>query len=411
MNKTATQQNVWQKVKLGDFIDVKHGYAFKGKFITDKANNNILVTPGNFNIGGGFKSLKFKYFNGDIPYDYVLKESDIIITMTDLSKDGDSIGYSAKVPKSYTYEKYLHNQRIGLLQFHSKEVDRDFIYWLMRSKSYHGFIVGAASGTSIKHTSPTTIKEYEFFLPSLLEQKAIAEVLSSLDDKIDLLKRHNITLEGMAQTLFRNWFEGDLKDDWIKGKLEDFILLIESGSRPKGGIDPNLKIGIPSIGAENINGLAKYDYSKTKFITEAYFYKMKRGIVKDYDVLIYKDGAYVGKKAMFACGYPYKSCAINEHVFLLRCQDKFNAIFLYFLLQENDLAQLNSNSAQPGLNQEAMKSFKIITPPLNLINKFGNVVEPWIDRIFFNAKQIGVLTNLRDILLPLLMNGALKVKY
>jgi type I restriction enzyme S subunit len=90
----------WKTVKLSDFIDIKHGFAFKGSYITDEESENILVTPGNFKIGGGFKSDKFKFFNGDYPQEYVLNEGDIIVTMTDLSKESDTLGYSAKVPKS-----------------------------------------------------------------------------------------------------------------------------------------------------------------------------------------------------------------------------------------------------------------------------------------------------------------------
>ena len=83
----------WKECRLGDFFKVKHGFAFKGKYITADATTNILVTPGNFHIGGGFKSDKFKYFNGECPNEYVLKEGDIVITMTDLSKEsGNYLG-------------------------------------------------------------------------------------------------------------------------------------------------------------------------------------------------------------------------------------------------------------------------------------------------------------------------------
>lgn len=152
------------------------------------------MTPGNFNIGGGFKSSKFKYFNGKYPEDYIFNQGDIIVSMIDLSKEGDVLGYSAKIPKSDNY-KYLHNQRIGLVKVTSNDVDKDFIYWLMRTYEYQAFIVGATTRTSIRHTSPKLIKEYKFKLPLLEEQKAIAEILSSLDDKIDLLHRQNHTLE------------------------------------------------------------------------------------------------------------------------------------------------------------------------------------------------------------------------
>lgn len=75
----------WKEVKLGDFFKVKHGFAFKGKNITTEKTLDILVTPGNFHIGGGFKFDKFKYFNADYPQEYILQENDIVITMTDLS--------------------------------------------------------------------------------------------------------------------------------------------------------------------------------------------------------------------------------------------------------------------------------------------------------------------------------------
>ena len=286
--KLLNNKSEWEDKRLGYSIKIKHGFAFKGKFINDQPNDNILVTPGNFNIGGGFKQDKCKYYFGDIPSEYVLKGGDIVVTMTDLSKDSDTLGYSAKIPKSNGV-KYLHNQRIGLVQFTSDEINHDFIYWLMRTREYQGYIVGSASGTSIMHTSPTRIEDYEYLLPPLPEQKAIASVLSSLDDKIDLLHRQNKTLASMAETLFRLWFverrpelvEGEAVDGWEIGKLGDILETIQSGSRPKGGIDPELKDGIPSIGAENINGLGYYNFSKTKFVTKEFFDKMKRGLIDD----------------------------------------------------------------------------------------------------------------------------------
>ncbi|CAC9997909.1 Type I restriction-modification system, specificity subunit S, partial [uncultured Gammaproteobacteria bacterium] len=178
----------WREVRLGDFFKVKHGFAFKGEGISNEKTSQILVTPGNFHIGGGFKSNKFKYYVGEFPVDYLLKEDNVVITMTDLSKETDTLGYSAKIPYSEG-TKYLHNQRVGLVQFKNNEADSDFLYWLMRTREYQGYIVGSASGTSIMHTSPTRIENYQFQIPPLPEQKAIAEVLSALDDKIDLLHR------------------------------------------------------------------------------------------------------------------------------------------------------------------------------------------------------------------------------
>ena len=235
----------WKEYRLGDFLKVKHGYAFKGENIVTEETPNILVTPGNFNIGGGFKSDKFKYYKGDeFPKEYILTSGDIVVTMTDLSKDSDTLGYSAKIPYS-TNHNYLHNQRIGLVQFVNENVCKDFVYWLMRTREYQNYIVGSASGTSIMHTSPSRIEDYRCLIPSSQsEQESIASVLTSIDNKIDLLHRENETLEVMAETIFRQRFIEDAKDDWTEGKLReefDFIM----GQSPIGESFNQDGIGVP----------------------------------------------------------------------------------------------------------------------------------------------------------------------
>lgn len=114
---------------------------------------------------------------------------------------------------------------------------------------------------------------------------------------------------------------------------------------------------------------------------------------------------------MFGIGFPYKKCIVNEHVFILRSNEKSNQLFIYYLLKEEELAQLNANSAQPGLNQEAMKSFKVIMPPKYLMDEFEYLAKPWIDKILFNSKQIHTLEKLRDTLLPKLMSGEVMVEF
>lgn len=80
----------WREVKLADHVDFLHGFAFKGEYFNDDGNGDILVTPGNFEIGGGFKSQKFKYYSGPDAPDYFLNANDLIVSMTDLSKAGDT---------------------------------------------------------------------------------------------------------------------------------------------------------------------------------------------------------------------------------------------------------------------------------------------------------------------------------
>ena len=92
---------------LGDLVEIKHGFAFKGVGIGDEPRGHVLLTPGNFAIGGGFKGDKYKYYYGDVPEEFVLSHGDFLVTMTDLSKRSDTLGYPALVPSHTDNRRYL----------------------------------------------------------------------------------------------------------------------------------------------------------------------------------------------------------------------------------------------------------------------------------------------------------------
>ena len=196
---------------------------------------------------------------------------------------GITIGRSGNIgtPKFYKNDFWAHNTVLYVKDF--KGNDEKFIFYFLHTFDFAGFNAGSAVPTLNRnhiHEIPVTI-------PPLPEQKAIAAVLSSLDDKIDLLHRQNKTLEALAEAVWQKMFVEEAEEGWENGQLGDLLDTIESGSRPKGGIDANLTGGVPSIGAENINGLGYYDYSKTKFVREDFFDAMKRGLVRNYDVPLY----------------------------------------------------------------------------------------------------------------------------
>ena len=84
----------WKKVRLGEVLSIKHGYAFPGEGIVSEDNGVVLVTPGNFLIGGGFKESGKKYFKGDYPSEYQFTGGELVVKMTDLSKTSDTLGVS-----------------------------------------------------------------------------------------------------------------------------------------------------------------------------------------------------------------------------------------------------------------------------------------------------------------------------
>ena len=137
MGAKQTSDREWRDVAVGDLIDIKHGFAFKGDYIHDEPPGDILLTPGNFAIGGGFKGERFKYFSGDVPEEYVLCEGDLLVTMTDLSKQADTLGYPALVPLCEDDRRFLHNQRLGKVLLKGDcDVDPRFVYYVMRYSPY-----------------------------------------------------------------------------------------------------------------------------------------------------------------------------------------------------------------------------------------------------------------------------------
>ena len=192
--------------KLGKYIRVKHGFAFKSAHFTEEVSSDVLLTPANFAIGGGFQDARLKYYAGPVPDSYVLQPGDLVITMTDLSKAADTLGYPALIPNS-AERRYLHNQRIGLVEIcHDAPLDKRFLFYRLRAGDYRHHILATASGSTVHHTSPSRVYEFRTALPPIDEQCAIAGVLGALDDKIEHNRQTVQAVERLAQAIFRAWF-------------------------------------------------------------------------------------------------------------------------------------------------------------------------------------------------------------
>lgn len=205
-------KNSASKKPLSDFIRIKHGYAFKGDYISTEDNGIVLVTPGNFCIGGGFKESKCKYFIAEYPEDYVLQPDSLIVTMTDLSKEADTLGFGALVPRS-SERVYLHNQRIGLVEPLNDELPISFLYWYMRSYEYHMKIVGSASGSTVKHTSPGRILEQLIPIPKKEDLLKYGAVLDAIDNIVSRNNAENIYLQSLREVLLPKLMSGEITVD------------------------------------------------------------------------------------------------------------------------------------------------------------------------------------------------------
>jgi type I restriction enzyme S subunit len=295
-------------------------------------------------------------------------------------------------------------------------------------------------GSAVPSLTTEVLNEVLVSLPDLPTQTAIAEILSSLDDKIEVNNKINQELENLAQTLFKRWFIdfefpnengepykscggemvdselGEIPRGWDIVKVQDLEHKLQTGTRPKGGVGGITK-GVPSIGAESIKKLGYYDFSKVKFVTEEFAAKMKRGKVVGYELLIYKDGGkpgtFIPHFSMFGEGFPFDSFFINEHVFLLDFFNKSFNCFCYFYFDSEYVKPVFENNggkaAIPGINQEDVKHLWVFNPDLELVKLFGQFAHSSVSTILKNSKENIQLTNLRDTLLPKLISGELEV--
>jgi len=175
-----------ESVSLSDFVEIKHGFAFQGEFFGN-SGDYLLLTPGNFNEAGGFRNLgeMQKQYSGPVPLSFILKEGDVLVAMTEQSPG--LLGSTIKIPTSNVY---LHNQRLGLVTIRRSEcLSKKYLYHLFNAPHIRKEISAGASGTKVKHTSPTKLCSVTAFLPTLHEQELVASMLDKWDTAIEKTER------------------------------------------------------------------------------------------------------------------------------------------------------------------------------------------------------------------------------
>jgi type I restriction enzyme S subunit len=189
----------WEVVHLGEFFQIKHGYAFDGKFFKP-SGDHILMTPGHFHEEGGFREQgeKTKYFKGEIPQDYVLAKDDLVVAMTE--QTSGLLGSAAFVPEG---DLYLHNQRLGLIvDLDEKRLSKRFLFYLFNHPHLRVEVAKTSTGSKVKHTSPTKLRAVKVGIPpSLDEQEEIASALSTTQQKISVATNKKSQLQDLFRTL------------------------------------------------------------------------------------------------------------------------------------------------------------------------------------------------------------------
>jgi type I restriction enzyme S subunit len=259
-----------------------------------------------------------------------------------------------------------------------------------------------------------TFQNIEFPLPSLPTQSRIASILSSLDDKIELNRRMNQTLEQMAQALFNHYFidnidADNLPEGWVKGSIGN-ICFVQNGYAFKSKDFAN-KGSIGVIKIRNINNNI-VDIHSTQFINEVVLNSLdKKFKVISEDILIAMTGAEVGKIGIVPNNS--KLLWLNQRVGNIKEKNGYGKYFTYILLTsdsyQNELQTTAMGSAQPNISASDIENIKVLIPEEQRIHEFEIEVKPMFQKICQNLEEISILATIRDTLLPKLISGEIDV--
>lgn len=337
----------WKEYKLGEVLTFQRGY--------DLPKGDMMDGP--YPVAGS---------NGIIGYHvkYTTKGP------------GITIGRSGNIGMAHYYpiDFWAHNTTLYVKDFKGNEPK--FIYYLLKTIDFSLFNTGSA----VPSLNRNHVHELVVSIPPLDEQKRIAGVLSSLDDKIDLLHRENATLEALAETLFRHYFIENPNPEWKEGKLGELIEV-------KYGKD-HKKLGDGSIPVIGSGGIMRYA-DKALFDGESVLIPRKGSL----DNVMYIDEPFWTVDTMF-----YTKMK-KAHV----------AKFVYQFIKTLDLVNMNVGSAVPSMTTEVLNNVPLEIPSQTALDDYDRIVTPVYMKIKFNQQQMQTLVTQRNTLLPRLMSGEVKV--
>ena len=337
---------------------------------------------------------------------FQLKENDILIART-----GASIGVNRFISDD---AQAVFNNGLIRIRVDTKKCFPKYLFYNFRTTDYQGFIESISGGTSTQPNMQIgALLSFEIYLPELEEQKAIASVLSSLDDKIDLLHRQNTNLERMAETLFRQWFVEEAQEDWAIVELGGYVNCFNGVSYKSSELNPS-KTAMVTLKSFDRNGGFRLDGFKefTGRYKEQHIVVQGDLVVAHTDIT--QDAEVIGNPILVVASPSYETIVISMD--LVKVTSKFDWIsneFLYRMMRTREFKEhclgYSNGSTVLHLSKQAIPSYEFFLPPKEKIQFFTANVKAMLGKKFKNIEQIQTLEKLRDSLLPKLMSGAVRV--
>jgi type I restriction enzyme, S subunit len=392
----------WNLVTLGKIAEKI------GSGATPRGGSNVYKDAG-ISLIRSQNILDFKFSNDGLVYidddqadelkNVTVQDNDVLLNIT-----GDSVARCCVVPSSVLPARV--NQHVSIIRLNTKKASYSFIFYLLQCMKEE-LLMQSEIGATRRALTKGMIENLEIPLPPLPEQKAIASILSSLDDKIDLLHRQNRTLEAISETLFRQWFIEEAQEDWEEISIVK-LFEVRDGTHdsPK-----QTSIGKYLITSKHILD-GQIDIDNAYLISEDDFNKVnQRSKVDTGDILF----SMIGTIGLI---YLEQSSDIDyaiKNIGLFKTSQNLDwAIYTYLWLKSPTGRQFidehKSGSTQEYVALGSLRSIAFKSPPLKALKEFNKFASEYFSKMSSNRTQIRTLEKLRDNLLPKLMSGEVRVE-
>lgn len=407
-----------KKCKLGDLLEIQHGYAFKsenylhqGKFALVKLAN--ISESNNFQ----FNEDDLTYYESDFPKNMILNEGDLIMPMTE--QVIGLLGNSAFIPVVKNFS-FVLNQRVGKV-IPKSCVDKYYLHYLLATNEVKTQLEYRASGTKQRNISPDNIYGVTVYVPELHLQEKIGSVLYSIEKKINLNKKINATLEAMAKTFYDYWFvQFDFPDENGKpyktsgGKM---IYNAELGRELPVGWEVKELAQIANIVQGNSpNGTTLNETGKGMiFFQGKTDFGFRFPEVRIYTTAPYRlaekfDTLLSVRAPVGAVNMAHERCCIGRGLTAIK-SDYPSFIYYTMIRLQSYLEKLSGiGTTFDSITKDDIMALKICIPPKNFIKMFDAVVSKYDNEILLKTDENDCLAALRDWLLPMLMNGQVRFK-
>ena len=423
----------WQAVVLGDLITIVRGRSYRSVQLQDNPDT-ALVTLKSFQRGGGYRDDGLKPYVGPFNADQVVHPGELVVAQTDITQDGDVVGRPAIVPQHTDYHNLVASLDAAIVRnADSKRLDLKFLYYRLMAKDYAHHAKSMATGTTVLHLSKDALPSFEFRLPPLAEQRRIAQTLGALDDRIELNRQMNATLDAMCRALFQSWFvdfepvRAKMSGRWPAGQtlpglpaalwaqFPSALTDTELGPAPAGwavstvGKCFNLTMGQSppghtytdtGDGMPFFQGCADFGFR----------YPSKRRYCTAPARIAEKDDTLVSVRApVGTLNMAYERCCIGRGLAALRHKSG-SASYTYHTVEslQREIRQYEQDGTVFGaINKRQFEALATLEPPADVIAAFDGIVAPLTERIFANSRGTCALAALRDTILPRLVSGEL----